>query len=301
MINLNHLNSFHLVATHKSFTQAAEIAGISKGVLSKQVKLLEHQLRAQLLLRTTRSVNLTEAGEALYEKSVQIFGLVEAAQKHIADLTQDDIGNIRFSCPTSLGEQLSKDIVQRYCQQMPTVNLQLNFSNAMVNIQQGDFDIAVRAVDTLDDDLVARDLGRIRDAVVIAPTLLATLGEIDHPRELVDKPCILSTHRERWNTWAFISKAGEPLNIAVSGTLAANQYSMQRSYALQGLGIAKVPYYSVKSDIQAGRLIHLFRNFQASTHPLYIVHAKHNHLPKKMRVFKTLIQQWRAEHPDYFI
>jgi len=300
-MNLNFLKSFYLVAKYESFTKAADIEDISKGVLSRNVKSLETSLKAQLFIRTTRSVSLTESGEALYEKCVQIFELLEDAKRRIADLTQEDIGNLTFSCSTSLGDLFSRELIANYSKAMPSVDLKLVFKNEVVDLFHGDFDLAVRAVDKLEDDLVARYLGYVKDTVVMTPSLLAQYSIIRTPKDLLGKPCLLNSHVSRWDTWSFNSGEGEQLNIKVMGTLATNQYTMQRRHTLNSLGIAKLPLYVVEDDIKKGNLVEVLTDFQSWTHPLYIVHAKHNHLPRKIVVFKQLILQWKEKNKHLFI
>ena len=300
-MNLNFLKSFYLVAKYKSFTKAADIEDVSKGVLSRNVKGLETDLKAQLFIRTTRSVNLTEAGEALYEKCVLIFELLDDAQRHITDLTQEDIGQLTFSCPTSLAEQFSRELVASYHKQMPNVDLKLVFKNEVINLFQGEFDLAVRAVDKLDDDLIARYLGHIKDVVVATPELLASEGQIRSPKDLMGKSCLLNSHATRWDTWLFNDSEGEQYSVKVTGSLATNQYSIQRLHAINGLGVAKLPAYVVEEDIEQGKLVEVLTEYQSSTHPLYIVHTKHNHLPKKIAVFKKLILQWKEKNQRFFV
>ena len=300
-MNLSYLESFYYVAKFQSFTKAAYSLDISKSVLSKHVKHLENDLSTQLLLRTTRSVSLTESGQGLYEKCLQIFKLTDEAQKYVSDLTQQDFGNLLFSCSTSLGETLSAKLVDSFRREMPLVNLDINLKNEFVDILHGEYDIALRASDDLHDDLVAKYLGQIKDVIVASPILIKEVGAISIPQDLYDKPCLLNSHKTQWNNWLFTDTTGESINVLVNGQIAANQYTLQRNFALRGLGIAKLPLYAVENEIKSGQLVQLLEKYQIATHPLYIVHAKRNPLPRKVKVFKQLIWQWSQKYNHYFV
>lgn len=299
-MNLGYLNSFYQVAKYGSFTQGAEALRLSKGVLSRHVKHLEHELSAQLFLRTTRSVVLTESGQALFEKCFQIFKLADEVQQHVLDITQEDIGGLRFSCSTSLGEQLFPKIIKTYRELMPSVELELTLKNEMVDILHGDFDIALRTTDILEDDIVAKYLGQIKDVVVASPALLAEIGEISEPHHLYEKPCLLNNHQSRWNKWSFTHEKSGSSTIEVSGLLSVNHYTQQRKCALEGMGVAKLPFYLVEYDLKSGKLKEVLHEYNSGTHHLYIVHAKHSHLPRKIKVFKKLLWDWSRKNSQFF-
>ena len=299
-MQLVYLQSFYEVGKCGSFTKAAESLNISKGVLSRHVKLLETELAALLFYRTTRSVTLTEAGQSLFVKCQQIFYLTLEAQKDIADLTQESTGNLRFSCSISLGEKIAQQVVPQFHQQMPSVNLELNLDNKNYDMINGEQDISLRATNNLEDDIVAKYLGRIRDVVVASPDFLAKHQAITHPQQLSSMPCLLNNHRAKWNQWVF-SKDDHEESVLVSGNISANQYITARTLALQGQAIAKVPYYLVEHDIKQNKIKTVLDNYQTSTHHLYIVHAQHVQLPKKIQCFKALLLEWKKNNPECFL
>lgn len=318
-MQLHLLESFYHVCLVESFTLAAEQLNVSKGVLSRHVKQLEKDVDAQLLLRTTRSVKPTEAGQALFAHCQQIFQLTRDAQKAIQDVTEDAKGVLRFSCVMSLGEKLATALLPTFQQLLPDVQVELQLSNQRADILKGEQDIALRAVDTLEDDVVAKYLGQIRDVVIASPRLLNKLGlteaTLQHPSQLQQLPCLMNNHQTRWNQWQFTannhqvalshdvkSNSGhtQEQTINISGPIATNHYTAMRNLAIEAIGIAKLPYYLVEEDIAAGRLCRVLRDWTTSTHSLHIVHAKHTRLPKKLRVLKQMLIDWREQNPQYF-
>ncbi len=175
-MDISHLASFYEVVQKGSFSAAADGLGVSKGMLSRHVSALESTLNAQLLQRTTRRLSLTEAGRTLYQQAGEIFALARQAEQDIQALTEEDGGRLRFTCPVSTGDRMVNDLLARFAELCPGVQVELNFTNAMIDMSQGEHDIALRAMSSIPDNLVALPLGRLKDVVVASPALLAREG-----------------------------------------------------------------------------------------------------------------------------
>jgi len=202
---------------------------------------------------------------------------------------------LRFTCPISLGELFINDLLPVFSAQCPEVQLELAFSNVPFEIVNGDQDSALRASEQLNPDVVAKYLGRIEDVVVASPQFLKTHSLPQHPQQLVEFPCIKSNHQTLWNQWQFAHReTNEPCSVLVNSQLAVNQYTSMRQIALSGFAVAKLPRYLVDADIKNKRLCQLLTDWKISTHPLYVLHARHQVLPKKLRLFKTFLESWFA-------
>ena len=175
-MEIAHLSSFYEVVQRGSFSAAADALGVSKGMLSRHVSALESALNAQLLQRTTRRLSLTEAGRVLHQQAGEIFALAREAEEGIRALTEEDSGRLRFTCPVSTGDRMVSELLTRFAEICPGVEVELNFTNAMIDMSQGENDIALRAMDQVPDNLVALPLGQLKDVVVASPTLLTGRG-----------------------------------------------------------------------------------------------------------------------------
>ncbi len=297
-MKIDHLESFFNVVQQGSFSAAAAHLDVSKGLVSRHVRSLESTLSAKLLHRTTRVVTLTEAGRHLYQHAAQIFSLAREAEQVVQDLTQEASGVLRFTAPISLGERVLGDVLERFWQQCPQVSVETNFTSKAFKLIDGDQDIALRAFDTLPENVVAKTVGKIKNVVVGNPDLLERDGWPVQPIDLTQQNCIIFNHLKSGNNWLFV-QSGEFEKIQVNGRLSVSQYSTARQLALQGLGLANIPYYQVESDIQAGRLINVLADYETNTHDIYILHASHTYLPKKLRVFKEVLCAWFAENERY--
>ena len=299
-MDIAQLESFYQVVRHGSFSAAADALDVSKGALSRHVTALEASLCAQLLQRTTRRLVLTEAGQSLYAQAGQIFALKLHAEQSVRALTEEESGVLRFTAPVSTGERLVADLVARFGQLCPQVRLELDLSNAPQDLSLGQSDLALRAMERLPEDLVARHIGRLKDLVVASPALLARVGAPQTPFELAARPCLLQGSNPAWDEWCLL-RQGEEARVTVQGTVRVNHYGSALRLAEAGVGLAKAPLLLVEEALAAGRLVQVLPEWHGALHPLYLLHAPQRPLPAKLRRFKELILAWFEDHPHYWV
>lgn len=299
-MDITHLASFYEVVKGGSFSAAADLMGVSKGMLSRHVSALEASLNAQLLQRTTRRLSLTEAGKTLYLQAGQIFALARQAEQDIQALTEEDGGRLRFTCPVSTGDAMVSELLARFAELCPGVEVELNFTNAMIDMSQGEHDIALRAMERVPDNLVALSLGRLRDVVVASPALIAREGIPATPYELGGRTCLRQGSNPAWEQWHF-RKEGEEAQIPVQGRVRANHYSTLLQLARAGMGYAKCPLMLVEASLARGELVAVLTDWQTGLHPLHVLHAQQRRVPRKIRLFKQVLAQWFAERPHYLL
>ncbi len=300
MMDITHLASFYEVVQRGSFSAAADALGVSKGMLSRHVSALESALNAQLLQRTTRRLSLTEAGRVLHQQAGEIFALAREAEEGIRALTEEDSGRLRFTCPVSTGDRMVSELLARFAELCPGVQVELNFTNAMIDMSQGENDIALRAMELIPDNLVALPLGRLKDVVVASPALLAREGIPATPYELGGRSCLLQGHNPDWEQWHF-RQGEEEAHILVQGRVRANHYSTLLQLARAGMGFAKCPLMLVEASLARGELVAVLTQWQTGLHPIHVLHAQQRRVPRKIRLFKQVLAQWFAERPHYLL
>ncbi len=300
MMDITHLASFYEVVQRGSFSAAADALGVSKGMLSRHVSALESALNAQLLQRTTRRLSLTEAGRVLHQQAGEIFALAREAEEGIRALTEEDSGRLRFTCPVSTGDRMVSELLARFAEFCPGVQVELNFTNAMIDMSQGENDIALRAMELIPDNLVALPLGRLKDVVVASPALLAREGIPATPYELGGRSCLLQGHNPDWEQWHF-RQGEEEAHILVQGRVRANHYSTLLQLARAGMGFAKCPLMLVEASLARGELVAVLTEWQTGLHPIHVLHAQQRRGPRKIRLFKQVLAQWFAERPHYLL
>lgn len=297
--SLDDVMAFHLVASQRSYTRAAELCGTSKSMLSKQVQRLEATVGTQLFSRTTRRLDLTEEGAALFEYSQKIWNLAEEASRQLREMNHGTAGMVRISLPISLGEAFAPTFLRMARARLPNVKFDIDVSSDFRDLRS-ETDFAVRASDQIPEDAVARHLGRLRDVICASPELFLAQSPPDEPGALRGLPCILHTHREAWNSWTLASDDDET-TIDVQGPFATNQYTAARMMCLAGDGIARLPYYLVAADIEAGRLLRLFPKHQITTHSLFLVYLKNQYASRRLGAARELILSWFDDRPEIFV
>jgi DNA-binding transcriptional LysR family regulator len=297
--HLEDLNAFHWVAKDQSFTKAATRTGVSKAQLSKQVQRLEAVLGMKLLVRTTRQVRLTEEGVQLSAYAARILDLSEEAGRKMTALRHGTAGKLRITAPVSLGETFFPEFTKALQTLLPGVQLEADVSNEEQDFSEGKVDFAIRAMEVEHPDLVARYLGKIKDVIVCAPALARSLRLTD-PAELARENCILSSLETDWNIWTLISSKKET-QVRVQGSVATNQYTLARLYALGGLGITRLPQYYVENDLREKKLHRLFPDYQIATHALYLVYDKRAMTTKRHQVARDWLLKWFKSRKDFFV
>jgi len=293
IMNLIHLQTFLAVATSGSFTQAAVHLDVSKGLVSRHVKHLEKSLNARLFHRTTRSIRLTEEGRELYSKAKQIQILAKEAELRIKDYGQEISGKLRVTAPLSLGQKLCQQVVPDFCNKYPKIVLNLSFGAGSKDVEFGEFDIAFRASEDLPDNVIAKDLGFIKNVLVCSPQLPVSL-KADDIITLQEQSFIINGQVNQWNTLQMV-KGAETYQIAVNGRIASNTYESIYELAIAGLGIACLPFYLVEQSLKSGVLVRVFPDWVVKTHQLYALYSQRRITPQKVLVFRDRVKDWFQE------
>lgn len=168
-IDISQLEAFVSVVRSGSFTKAAETMKTQKAHLSRVVSLLEQRLETQLLVRSTRSLSLTEAGRDFFERSVGILTSVEEAEKKMKSIKSEPSGTLRITCGVEFGLVAVNQWTLEYLRQYPKVKVESDFTNRLVDIVHEGFDLAVRVGNLTDSNLQARKIGEINYGIYASP------------------------------------------------------------------------------------------------------------------------------------
>src|SRR5690606_6546569 len=175
-IDLNDLASFVRVADAGSFSRAARSAGVPTSTMSRAVQRLEEALGVSLLQRTTRKVALTREGSFLREQSVGALGALSSATQAVIDLQDQPQGLLRIAGPPDLGHVLFAELLARFGERYPAVQLEVELSARLVDLVGEGFDVALRAGSLRDSSLVARKLTELAGLLVASPAYVQRLG-----------------------------------------------------------------------------------------------------------------------------
>jgi len=253
---LQQLRIFVAVADALSYRRAALNLGLSASAVSQAVRRLEAQLGVPLLLRSTRSVALSAAGQQLLDQTRPALQSLATAFTGLGALRDELSGTLRLSVPRSAARLLLTPIVARFVAVHPGVQVELCTQDALVDIVALGFDAGVRFSERLPKDMVAVPLGGAqRFVVVAAPAVLTKAAAPAHPSELPPQACI----RQRFASgatfrWEF-ERGDERQTITPAGALTVDDQSVALAAALDGIGYAYVYEAAARAHLASGRLL----------------------------------------------
>ena len=244
---------FACVVEHRSFSAAAEAIGVSNATVSKAIARLEAQLGTSLFHRTSRRLTLTESGKTLAEHAHRILAEAQAAEEAARDSATLPAGLIRVAAPMTFGMTYLAPAIAEFLAAHPGIQIELNLSDARVDIVAEGFDLALRIADLPDSSLRARRLCGIAVHVVAAPAYLDRHGRPRHPAELADHACLGYTNAPG-AAWRFTGPDGEEAAVRPTGPLATNSGDAMLPALRAGLGVARLPEFIVGEDLARGTL-----------------------------------------------
>lgn len=291
MDTIDGMRAFAAVASSGSFTRAAERLGVSMKLVSKYVRQLENRLGVQLLNRTTRSVHLTDVGQAYFERCLALLDEFDDIESAVQDRQARPQGRIRMTAPTGFGEHDLSLALAAFLRQQPDIRIDLELTNRNVSLVEEGFDLAIRIGALADSSLIARRLAPMRAVICAAPEYLEQNGRPQHPGELAEHDCLIDTNFKVGSNWPFLID-GEILSVKVSGRFYVNTPRATCSMALAGVGITLCPYYIVGAEIEADRLEVLFADYEALDFAIYALYPHNRHLSARVRVLVDFLADW---------
>ena len=221
MDQLAALRAFVAVAEAQSFSSAARALRIAKSAVSRQVSDLESDLGARLLHRTTRSLSLTEAGRAYFERATRILADLDDANRAVGELQAAPRGRLRISAPMSFGFLHLMPALSDFMARYPDVVVDLAMNDRFVDLVDEGFDVAIRIATLPDSSLIARQLAPARRVICASPNYLSTHGAPRSPNDLKTHACLCNSNLPSAREWRFVSPDGGPWPVTVNGRLSA--------------------------------------------------------------------------------
>lgn len=282
MDKLETMRVFAAVAQEGSFTAAAERLGISTKLASKYVRGLEASLDTQLFNRTTRSVTLTDVGNAYLEPCRHLIEQLEELEAMVAEKQTSLSGPIRITAPTGYGSTHLAHALSAFMAEHPKVEIDLKLSDNRVALVEEGFDLAVRIGPMRDSSLKARKLADMPLMVCAAPEYLAQNGRPTNPKAVATHRCLIDENQSDATFWRFIS-GKEEIAVKVNGAFRANSPAAIARMAMDGLGIARCPLYVIKDSLKNGQLEQLLPEYKTEVFDVHALYPLNRHLTARVR------------------
>jgi len=284
MDQLGEISTFVRVVEARSFAAAAQALGVTPSGVSKSIARLESRLGARLLNRTTRSLNLTEAGQAFYSRCRDIMGRLADAESELAASRGTIRGRLRIDMPVALGRALIVAPLVRFAESHPDLTLQVSLNDRVVDLVDEGVDVAIRVGQLTDSRLVARRLHTTRIIAMASPAYLARHGTPRQPDDLASHQCVNFFNPNTGQTldWTF-ERDGVTRTVGVRSQLSFNSPEAINAAAEAGAGIARSTEYLIADSLRSGRLVRVLPEWNLGSRPISALYLKSPQVNPKVR------------------
>jgi DNA-binding transcriptional LysR family regulator len=285
MDSLSGLVAFVRAAESRSFVTAARALGISASAVGKSVAKLEENLGVRLFHRSTRQINLTEEGAIFFERCRNALQEIQDAEAQLSKATIAPRGRLRVSMP-AIGYRLLLPVIPQFRSLYPEVELDVDFSDRLVDVIEEGFDVVIRGGEPADSRLKAKPLGPYRFVVCASPQYFARHGVPQHPSELADHVCLRFKYRSSGKLQEWLIDGESPLQGSGAATpIVLNNAEAVLSAAIQGLGIAYVPDFVARDALAEGRLRMALESSKTFEGVFRALWPSNRHMLPRLRVF----------------
>lgn len=282
---LGSIELFCLTAEQKGFTAAAQVTGLSPAAVSRSVARLEARLGVQLLVRTTRRVRLTEAGQRYHLRCRQALDQLQEAEREATEQAQQASGLVRLSLPTSYAHYRVLPVLPEFLRLCPHIELELQLTNRNVDFTDERFDLAVRGRTPPDSGLVARKLEDADLVVVASPDYLRRHPVPQSIEDLSAHECIqFVLPRTGQNVPWLLQRGGHIEEVVTQGRLSCSDDILGPvTLARAGAGVLQTYRYLVETDLAEGRLVALLPDCAGASRPFSLIYPGNRHMPLRVR------------------
>jgi DNA-binding transcriptional LysR family regulator len=271
-----------------SFTAAARALGHSTSYVSKEISRLEKRLGSRLLNRTTRTISLTDAGRAYYERCNQIVIDAENAERSINQLQDRPRGLLRINAPASFGSKYLLDVLPQFMHRYPEVKLEVEFNDRLIDVVAEGYDVVIRVGEIKDTNLVARKFTSSKIVVVASPDYLKRMGCPKTVDELAQHDCLTYSLLPTPTQWDFY-KGGVRSSVTVDPRAICNGSLIEVAMAKQGIGITRLPLFTCEQEVADGDLQIILEDYDQVQLDVFAVYPHRQYLTAKVRAFVDFV------------
>ncbi|WP_234994855.1 LysR family transcriptional regulator [Microbulbifer donghaiensis] len=274
------------VAKAMSFRGAADATGIPNSTVSRRISGLEKAIGLRLLNRTTRKIELTEAGQLYYESCKRIVEEARLAHEQLGEMLAQPTGLLRASLPVDFATIFLVPLIVEFAGLYPGINFEFDVTPRKIDLVSERFDVAIRMGEPPDSNLIARKLANLPGKLYASPGYIERAGEPAHPSDLDQHECIGFPQSRLWT----LHSDTETIEVAVGGRFVLNNVGMTRRLATLDMGVILVPEQIVAEDLASGRLCPLLPHWRGTPVSVYAL-TETRLLPAKTQRFIEFLRE----------
>jgi len=285
MNQLEAMRVFAAVVEGRGFSAASRSLGVPLPTVSRRIAELEKQLGAQLLMRSTRKVVVTDSGRHYYESVCRILESIADAEAEAAGEYRSPRGQLFITAPALFGKLHVLPIVRDFMASHSEITARLHFSNFVANLMEEHIDLGVRIATLTDASLIAVKVGEVRQVCCASPGYLAARGLPHMPEELVKHDCITTSTSGNPIPWLFRSPGQAQQSVTVAPKISVNAADAAAEAAIAGGGVTWLYSYQAAPHLAVGSLAAVLTAFEGDAVPVSIVYPAGRLVPQKVRHF----------------
>ena len=296
MGQLEDMAMFVRIVEAGSITKAADQLNLAKSAVSRRLKDLETRLGSQLISRTTRQSNLTQAGEQYYQRVNNILNEVDALNEQTSGAPTRIEGTLKMTAPLSFGLMHLKDVIDKYANQHPSLKFELDFSDRHTDLVEEGYELAIRIRELQDSSYQAKRLALIRYALCASPDYLKRMGT---PKTLEDLEGheFLQYGLSKTSNLELTDAQGKKYNFEINSKIKASNGDFLRDMAIKGHGIAFLPTFITYKTLAQGELMPILEQYKLPTLNAYAVYPKNRFLSQRCRYLIDFIAERFGDNP----
>ena len=290
MKRLDDMALFVEVVKAKGFRKAAIALGIPNSTASRRISALEKSIGLRLLHRTTRKIELTEAGQIYFDRCRRIVHEARLAHEQLGEMLTQPCGLLRASFPVDFAVTYLAQVIAEFARCYPGINFDFDFTPRRVDLVSEPFDVAIRVGESDDSQLITRHLASLQTGLYASPGYLECAGEPNEPADLARHECLSALKAGAWT----LRDGRLTARVAVSGRFGLNSMSMIRRLATLDMGVILMPEEIVADELANGRLRRVLPHWQGSPVPVHAI-TETRLLPAKTQRFIEFLREHLAQ------
>lgn len=290
---------FATVVERGSFSAAARTVGQTPSAVSKQIALLEDQVRYRLLNRTRTGISPTQEGQEFYEKCRAMAEKFNEAEALILNLDGTPRGKLKVASSVAFGKSQLIPALPKFLADNPEVQVSLDLTDRDIDLQTDGFDVAICFAEMRKSpDIMIRRIMHSRRVLCAAPAYLEKWGMPKNFADLVEHNCLRVAGNSKRNAWSSEETSGGSVFTA-EGNFEGNSTDVVYRAALAGIGIARLPCYLVSQKFVSGELVHVMPDYDPHGTDIAVMFAEKRNLAPKIRAFVDFLTSQFRNVPDY--